>query len=109
MTEGIGVSILFSVSIHIVLTGGTDLEFVATHPDYQGKGAGSLMLRWGTERADAEGVEAYLEAAPDAIALYERFGFREAGRLDTFINNERVKETWYRNVYMLRSAAFSRE
>ncbi|WPG98356.1 acyl-CoA N-acyltransferase [Acrodontium crateriforme] len=80
------------------------LEIVATHPKFQGQGAGSLMLRYGTERADAAGVEAYLEASPEAVPLYEKFGFREVGRTDTFINNERVKETWYRNLFMLRPA-----
>ncbi|KAK6435354.1 hypothetical protein LTR95_008455 [Oleoguttula sp. CCFEE 5521] len=81
------------------------LEIVATDPAYQGQGAGSQILRWGTERADADDVEAYLEAAPDAVRLYEKFGFREAGRTDTFIENERVNGEWYRNLYMLRPAA----
>ncbi|OQO15241.1 hypothetical protein B0A48_00624 [Cryoendolithus antarcticus] len=79
-----------------------DLEIVATDPAYQGQGAGSQILRWGTERADADDVEAYLEAAPDAVRLYEKSGFREAGRTDTYIENERVKGEWYRNLYMLR-------
>ncbi|OQO13967.1 hypothetical protein B0A48_00842 [Cryoendolithus antarcticus] len=81
------------------------LEIVATDPAYQGQGAGSQILRWGTERADADDMEAYLEAAPDAVRLYEKFGFREAGRTDTFIENERVNGEWYRNLYMLRPAA----
>ena len=62
------------------------------------------MMRWGLERADIDGVEAYLEASPDAVPLYERHGFREADRTDTFINNERVMETWYRNMFMIRPA-----
>ena len=78
---------------------------LATSPAYQGQGAGSQMMRWGLEQADAQGVEAYLEASPDAVRLYERFGFREAGRLDTLINNERVRKTWYRNLFMVRQPA----
>jgi ribosomal protein S18 acetylase RimI-like enzyme len=87
----------------------SDLEMVAADPKYQGKGAGSLMLRWGTGKADQEHLEAYLEASPEAVRLYERFGFREADRTDTFIENERVKPgVWYRNLYMLRPAQTTR-
>ncbi|ORX37836.1 acyl-CoA N-acyltransferase [Kockovaella imperatae] len=78
------------------------LELIAVHPDYQGRGAGSLMMRYGTERADSDHTEAFLEASPDAVALYEKFGFREASRLDTFIENERVEGVWYRNLFMIR-------
>lgn len=81
------------------------LEIVATDPRFQGKGAGSLMLEYGTGKADAEGVESYLEASPEAVRLYERFGFREAGRTDTWIENERVGGVWYRNLFMLRPPA----
>lgn len=61
-------------------------------------------MQWGLRQADEEGAEAYLEASPDAVPLYERLGFREAGRTDTFIENERVKGVWYRNLFMLRPA-----
>jgi GNAT superfamily N-acetyltransferase len=81
-----------------------DLEILATDPAYQGKGAGSLMMRWGLEKADEQKVEAYLEASPDAVPLYHKFGFRGAGRTDTHIDNERVKDTWYRNLFMIRPA-----
>lgn len=75
---------------------------VATDPAYQGKGAGSLMMKWGLDQADAQGVEAYLEASPEGVPLYEKLGFREAARTDTFIDNERGKGTWYRNLFMIR-------
>ncbi|KAK5111432.1 hypothetical protein LTR62_004884 [Meristemomyces frigidus] len=79
------------------------LEILATDPKYQGRGAGSQMMRFGLEQADKHGMEAYLEASPDAVRLYERFGFREAGRTDTWIENERVRPgVWYRNLFMIR-------
>ncbi|KAK3073354.1 hypothetical protein LTR53_005150 [Teratosphaeriaceae sp. CCFEE 6253] len=81
------------------------LEMLATDPAYQGRGAGSQLMRWGLERANAEGLEAYLEASPDAVRLYERFGFREAGKTETWIENERVQPgTLYRNLFMIRPA-----
>jgi GNAT superfamily N-acetyltransferase len=60
------------------------LELVATRPESQRKGAAGMLLRWGLQRADAEGgagVEAYLEASPEGKPVYEHFGFREMERL----------------------------
>lgn len=67
------------------------------------------MLRWGNERADVDGVEAYLEASPDAVKLYQKHGFQEAGRTETWIENERVAGMWYRNLYMIRPGSKGRE
>jgi hypothetical protein len=61
-------------------------------------------MRWGLKQADEQNVEAYLEASPEAVPLYEKLGFREAGRTDTFIKNEHVDGVWYRNLFMLRPA-----
>ena len=82
----------------------TDLEMLVTDPAFQGQGAGKLMMSWGLERADRDGVEAYLEASPEAVPLYERSGFREAGRTEMWIENERAEGEWYRNLFMLRPA-----
>ena len=60
------------------------------------------MMLWALKQADEQKVEAYLEASPDAVPLYEKLGFREASRTNTFIDNQRVKSTWYRNVFMIR-------
>ncbi|KAJ8068711.1 hypothetical protein OCU04_002410 [Sclerotinia nivalis] len=57
------------------------LELIATKPEWQRKGAAGKLIRWGLERADAEGVETYLEASPVGKGLYEYFGFEERGRL----------------------------
>ncbi|EPE30171.1 Acyl-CoA N-acyltransferases (Nat) [Glarea lozoyensis ATCC 20868] len=57
------------------------LELLATRPEWQGKGAGSKMLKWGLGKADEEGLEAYLEASPAGKRLYEKMGFKEIGRL----------------------------
>lgn len=67
------------------------------------------MIRWATEQADREGVEAFLEASPDAVGLYERHGFREAGRSETWIENARVEGTLYRIAFMIRPAQITKE
>lgn len=57
------------------------LELVATIPEWQGKGAAAMLLRWGLQKTDAEGIECYLEGSPDGVPIYEHFGFREVDRL----------------------------
>jgi GNAT superfamily N-acetyltransferase len=50
---------------------------IGVHPDMQGKGLGSALLRPTLERCDEEGLPAYLEASSERnAALYERHGFR---------------------------------
>ncbi|WP_051425897.1 GNAT family N-acetyltransferase [Jiangella gansuensis] len=46
----------------------------------QGAGLGSAMLRHRLDRADADGIGAYLEASsPRSRALYQRYGFEDLG------------------------------
>ncbi|KAM0346228.1 hypothetical protein ACHAPU_005653 [Fusarium lateritium] len=51
------------------------LDTLVTHPDYQRCGAGSMLMKWGCDLADANGVAAYVDASKSGAALYERFGF----------------------------------
>ncbi|OHE96130.1 acetyltransferase [Colletotrichum orchidophilum] len=53
----------------------TNLDTLVTHPDYQRRGAASMLLRWGCELADENGVGAYVDASKAGALLYERFGF----------------------------------
>ncbi|KAH6679671.1 acyl-CoA N-acyltransferase [Halenospora varia] len=50
------------------------LEILASLPEYQGRGLGKQLLKWGTDRADREGVECYLDASEKGKGLYERYG-----------------------------------
>ncbi len=54
-----------------------DLEVLATNSEYQKKGLGSKLLEWGIKKADAEGLELYLDAGKGAQHLYEKFGYVE--------------------------------
>lgn len=57
------------------------LEFIATRQEWQGKGAGGMLLRWGLEKSDEEGTETYLEASPEGLPVYKRFGFEGVERM----------------------------
>ncbi|MEO3796118.1 GNAT family N-acetyltransferase [Nonomuraea sp. B10E15] len=56
------------------------LPFMGVISGRQGAGLGSAMLRHRLERADADGLPAYLEASsPRSRALYQRHGFEDLG------------------------------
>lgn len=53
------------------------LAVLGTHPDHQGRGVGSALLRPVLERCDLDGSGAYLESSkPENVPFYERHGFR---------------------------------
>jgi WD repeat-containing protein 48 len=52
------------------------LNQLATHPDHQGRGAAKLMLDWGMDKADEEGLVTYLDATATGRLVYEKRGFK---------------------------------
>jgi len=48
-------------------------------PDYQRKGLGRMLLRWGLDKADAEGKRAFLTSTPEGKPLYLSEGMKEMG------------------------------
>jgi GNAT superfamily N-acetyltransferase len=60
------------------------LAMIGVEPDEVRKGYGSALLEAGLARVDRSGQTAYLESTnPRNIPLYERFGFRLVGTIDT--------------------------
>lgn len=53
-----------------------------------------MLVEWGCDQADRDGVEAYLVAALPAISLYKRFGFES-------VEAETLPEGYIRT-YMVR-------
>ena len=51
---------------------------MVTHPEHRRRGAASLLMRWGIEQIDRDGLEAYIDASSDGKLLYEHFGFKPA-------------------------------
>ncbi|TVY27417.1 hypothetical protein LHYA1_G004184 [Lachnellula hyalina] len=55
------------------------LMHLVTRASQRGKGAASMLIQWGVDRARKDGVPAYLEAGALAIPLYAKHGFRQIG------------------------------
>jgi GNAT superfamily N-acetyltransferase len=51
------------------------LNSFATHPDHHRKGAGTMLLNWGLDKADEEGWVTYLDTTTLARPIYEKRGF----------------------------------
>lgn len=45
------------------------------HPSHRNRGAGRLLLRWGTAKADELGIEIVISSLFSARGAYERCGF----------------------------------
>ena len=57
------------------------LADIATAPAARRQGAASLLLEWGTARADAHGIPCYLQASPEGASLYQKHGFVEVDQV----------------------------
>jgi GNAT superfamily N-acetyltransferase len=57
------------------------LHLIMVLPGYRRRGLASQLMNWGVERADEDGLALYLDAAPMAKALYEKFGFKTVDSL----------------------------
>jgi len=51
------------------------LDIIFTDPKHQGRGAGSMLVKWGVDKADEMGVEAGVE--------YAKSGKKASGYTDT--------------------------
>lgn len=51
------------------------LELLAVTPGFQGKGAGRLLVNWGLDRAEKEGVCASVISAAGKEPFYQKCGF----------------------------------
>jgi hypothetical protein len=52
-----------------------DLNILFTHPDYRCQGIADIIMKWGIEKADAMGVEMWLDATVYGVPVYQKHGF----------------------------------
>lgn len=68
---------------------------IAVHPDYQGKGLGSLLFQTLLQEIESKHPEIFRvelivkESNQKAIRFYKRFGFRAEGRLEKRISDKK--------------------
>lgn len=79
------------------------LSILATNPQHHRRGVGAMHMDWGMKLADELGLPAYLEASPKGKPLYERYGFKEMGKMD-FDARDWGKEYDIPHYFMLRPA-----
>lgn len=58
-----------------------ELDYLAVHPDNQGRGIGSLLVASGIRQAERLGLPIYVMAFDISLGLYLRQGFREISRV----------------------------
>lgn len=63
------------------------LALLVTAREHRGRGAGSLLVRWGIEQSEESGLSVYLQASEQGQRLYSRYGFEEIGRQDFDLSN----------------------
>ncbi|KAF7970935.1 hypothetical protein HWV62_22582 [Athelia sp. TMB] len=61
------------------------LHRLVTHRDYENLGAGSMLVQWGVDRANMEGVVYGCESTTIGFGFYKRFGMKEVGGGDGWI------------------------
>ncbi|KAJ5611267.1 hypothetical protein N7510_007986 [Penicillium lagena] len=57
------------------------LMHMVTRESQRGRGAAKMLIRWGIEQAERDGVPAYLEAGVMGRPVYEKLGFKQVGEL----------------------------
>ncbi|KAI8956497.1 acyl-CoA N-acyltransferase [Daldinia sp. FL1419] len=69
------------------------LNIMVVLPKAQNKGIGRLMMKTVTDRADAEGMNCYLESSRDVpnMQIYGRFGFKFAKELECDDNGTAIR------------------
>jgi hypothetical protein len=84
---------------HITLTFSADLDIVRTALKCQRQGAGSMLIQYGCDRADEQGSQAFLQAAP----VYLRFSFCGVAETHTWIENGQLpRGEFYTETFMIR-------
>jgi GNAT superfamily N-acetyltransferase len=62
------------------------IEMLSTHPEHQRRGAGTMLMEWGTDIADSLGLRAFVQAGRvGAKHLYGSHGFVDKYK-EGFIN-----------------------
>ncbi|KAI0410705.1 hypothetical protein F5X98DRAFT_381504 [Xylaria grammica] len=71
-----------------------ELEQLVVHPDHREKGVGTLLVKWGNEKADELGLESCVESVPFAVPIYERLGYGNVDSLNPDVAIQNPSPKW---------------
>lgn len=57
------------------------LMYMCVDPDWQRRGAGNMLVSWGTIKADELRIPCFLESSPFGYGLYRKLGFEDVEQL----------------------------
>ena len=78
------------------------LDILHTHPSQQGKGAGTQLVRWGTDLADKEGLQCYVETPVAGYTLFRQSGFQNITEMSIDLGKYKHGLTGYKHIVMIR-------
>ena len=83
------------------------LDIIHTHPSHQGRGAGTQLVKWGTDIADKQHLQCYLEASPAGYPLFRKANFEEVTEMEIDLNKYREGRGSYKykHVVMIRPSS----
>jgi hypothetical protein len=65
-----------------------NLELIVTDRPYRRRGAATALVKWGTVKADQEGIYCRVEASPMGKPVYMSCGFKELGTWDVQVKGQ---------------------
>ena len=81
------------------------LDILHTHPSHQGRGVGAQLVKWGTDLADKERLQCYLESSPAGYPLFKKCDFEDVTEMEIELNRyhrNRYGQHIYKHVVMIR-------
>lgn len=78
-----------------------ELSALVTDPAHRRRGAASALCQWGMDKADANGLECYLESNPEAVNMYKKRGWAEVSTFEIGFQASNGSAT-YTTTYMVR-------
>ena len=83
----------------------TVLDIIHTHPSHQGRGAGAQLVKWGTDLADKERCQCYLESSPAGYPLFQKCDFEDVTEMEIELNQYKKNgygQYRYKHIVMIR-------
>lgn len=63
-------------------------------PEFRRRGAASLVMEWGTKKADELGMDSFVESTEIAVPLYEKHGFVKVDHFSVDATISDPSEEW---------------